>query len=375
MSGQADQIFLIEGEQLVALPARPFRAGLFGKTREEALQTLIERYPDVLPGRQMDPGSEDPPRFVLLRREMPVSGWSLDHLLVDQRGVLTLVETKLIENLEARREVIGQIIEYAANALLTWGYGRAREKAAEYWSGRGKNLDDILQERFGQELEIESFWKTVEENLRQGRIRLLVVADELRPEVRRMIEYLNAEMNSAEVFGVEVRCYGEDTSSIVLVPQLIGQTQANIDRTPSAESPTKWPVERLQTAYDQVPNRDHGERLRTLLEWAVREQCFLQLRGKSPAFGLQGRGGDLIFSFSSDGTIWWYANAERYPGRAQERDKLHQELQTLDLVDPGLDPQTVVSGRNLPKKLFDLSSEEFTALLAIFSRFCGTSAG
>lgn len=372
MSSQADHIFVIEDEQLRALPERPFRAGLFGKTLEEALQTLIERYPDVLPGRQMDPVSEDPPRFVLLRREMPVSGWSLDHLLVDQRGVLTLVETKLIQNPEARREVIGQIIEYAANAVLAWGYGRAREKAAEYWSGRGKNLDDILQQRFGQELEIESFWKTVEENLRQDRIRLLVVADEIRPEVRRMIEYLNAEMSSAEVFGVEFRCYGDDTRSIVLVPQLIGQTQANIDRTPSAESPTLWTIERLRTACDQVPNRDHGERLRTLLEWAVREQCFLQARAKSPAFGLRGRGGGRIFGFYSDGTIYWFTNAA---GSARERDQLYQELQALDLVDPGLDPQTVVSGRNLPKKLFDLSSEEFTALLAIFSRFCGTSAG
>lgn len=271
MPGQADHILVIEDEQLRALSARPFRAGLFGKTLEEALQTLIERYPDVLPGRQMDPGSEDPPRFALLRREMPIGGWSLDHLLVDQRGVLTLVETKLIENPEARREVIGQIIEYTANAVLAWGSGRAREKAAEYWSGRGRNLDDGLQEKFGQEVEVEAFWKMVEESLRQGRIRLLAVADELRLEVRRMIEYLNAEMSSAEVFGVEFRCYGEDTSSVVLVPQLIGQTQANIDRTPSAESPTLWTVDRLQTAHDQLPSRDLGERLRTLLEWAVRE--------------------------------------------------------------------------------------------------------
>ncbi len=74
---------------------------------------LIERYPEVLPGKQIDPGSDDPPRFALLRREVPVAGGSLDHLLVDQHGVLTLVETKLAENPEARREVVGQMLDYA----------------------------------------------------------------------------------------------------------------------------------------------------------------------------------------------------------------------------------------------------------------------
>jgi len=116
MHGKSDEVFVIENGNFRALPSRPYRAGLFGKTLEEALQILIEKDPRILPGKQMDPGSDDPPRFVLLRREMPVGGWSLDHLLVDQRAVLTLVEAKLIQNLGASREVLGQILEYAASS-------------------------------------------------------------------------------------------------------------------------------------------------------------------------------------------------------------------------------------------------------------------
>lgn len=56
----SDQVFVIEGEALRALSARPLRAGLFGTTLEEALQTLIARYPEVLPGRQIEPDSADP---------------------------------------------------------------------------------------------------------------------------------------------------------------------------------------------------------------------------------------------------------------------------------------------------------------------------
>lgn len=64
---------------------------------------MLEEHPAIIPGNQIDPTNEDPPRFVLLRREMPVGGWSLDHLYVDQYGVLTLVETKLLQNPESRR--------------------------------------------------------------------------------------------------------------------------------------------------------------------------------------------------------------------------------------------------------------------------------
>ena len=95
MQTQSDEVFLLDAEQLSPLPARPMRAGLFGKTLEDALQTLLQKYPEIIPGKQIDPGSDDPPRFVLLRREMPLGGWSLDHLYVDQRAILTLVETKL----------------------------------------------------------------------------------------------------------------------------------------------------------------------------------------------------------------------------------------------------------------------------------------
>jgi len=144
-----DEVFWIEGEDLYSLPVRPMKEGIFGKRLEDALQTLIEKHPSVIPGQMIDPGSEDPPRLVLLRREMPISSWPLDHLLVDQRGVLTLVETKLIQNPDARREVIGQIMEYADNAVERWNVSRLQEDAAKYWFDRGKELSNVIEEGLG----------------------------------------------------------------------------------------------------------------------------------------------------------------------------------------------------------------------------------
>ena len=131
----SDEIFLIGESGIKVLPSRPFRAGLFGKNLEEALQTLIAKQPNIINGRQIEPGSADPPRFVLLRREMPVGDWSLDHLLVDQRGVPTFVEAKLIENPEARRAVIGQVLDYVALASEKWGEGQLRQLSAKKAAG------------------------------------------------------------------------------------------------------------------------------------------------------------------------------------------------------------------------------------------------
>lgn len=369
MARKYDEVFVIEGEDLRALPARPLRAGLFGTTLEDALQTLIERYPEVLPGKQMNPSSDDPPRFVLLCREMSVGGWSLDHLLVDHRGVLTLVEAKLIQNPEARRSVIGQIMEYAATAVETWGNGRAREKAAGFWSRKGRELEEVILERFGDEIDdAELFWDEVENNLQRGRIRLIIAADELHSEVRRTIEYLNTEMRTAEIYGLELRFYGGESESLVLVPNLVGQTQAAADRKGESDI-VRWTVARLRNAYDNLSDRDTGARLRQVLDWAVEQDFFMESRAKNPGFGLRGRSGDRILSFQPDWTFC-YLNERYYPNGAEERDQLVAELKGLSMYHRDFNPQGVEMGKNLDRELADLGDDEFRRLLDILSRFC-----
>ena len=132
-----------------------------------------------------------------------------------------------MQNPESRRDVIGQIIEYAANAFDLWASGAARQYAAEHWNRQGRELDDVLIEAFGEEIDIDTFWDLVESNLRQGRIRMIIAADELRPEVRRMIEYLNSEMQNAEVLGLELKCYGSEADSVVMVPTISGRSETS----------------------------------------------------------------------------------------------------------------------------------------------------
>ena len=70
---------------------------------ENELQELIAEHPELLDGEQIRPGN--PRRWILVTREksvaeLPGAGgrWSVDHLIVDQDAVPTLVEVKRGEN-------------------------------------------------------------------------------------------------------------------------------------------------------------------------------------------------------------------------------------------------------------------------------------
>ena len=367
MKENSDEIFSLKGDNLLKIPSRDTRTGFRGKSLEDALQTLLEQYPGIIPGSQISPSSEEPPHFALLRREMPVGSWSLDHLYVDQFGVLTLVETKLIQNPESRRDVIGQIIEYAANARDAWGSGQIRNYATEFWHKRGRDLEDVLQEKF-PDLDKEEFWRNIEINLRQGRFRLLIGADTIRPEVRRMIEYLNNEMQNVEVLGLELRMYGEDGDNLIFVPRIIGQTQSIMDRKTSPSSLTNWVPELLREAYQKMP-AEQGPSLIKVLEWSLETGGFLKSRSQTPSFGIKYRNGNRFLSFYNDGSIYLMITASRYDDDIEIRDRILEELQSLNLFSEDIIAEEVTSGRTSIRKIWELSEKEFEILFEILIKY------
>lgn len=181
-------------------------------SREDILQELLETYPDLLPGDQFTP--ESPRRWLLVACEMGVpdpSGLgdrrSLDHLYLDQDGIPTFVECKRASDTRIRREVVAQMLDYAANGLTHWNVKRLRQAATESAKQRGKAIETEVQVLLGDgpEADIDSFWLRVEENLRSGKVRLLFVADSIPAELRRLVEFLNEKMSDVEVLAVEIK--------------------------------------------------------------------------------------------------------------------------------------------------------------------------
>lgn len=224
----AGEIFLLSGEQLVAMREQAYDS-------EDLLQALLAKYPHLLAGDQL---AGSPRRWLLVKREAGVpdgdaggSRWSLDHLFIDQEAVPTLVEVKRSDDTRIRREVVGQMLDYAANGVVYWPSERLRSDFETRCAKEQKDADEVFRESLGDQADQERFWGEVEQNLRSGRVRLVFVADLIPPELRRVIEFLNERMSPTEVVGVEIKQYVGDGGIRTLVPRVVGQTeQARIQK-------------------------------------------------------------------------------------------------------------------------------------------------
>ena len=203
--------------------------------REEELQALIAEHPEVLDGEQMRPGA--PLRWILIAREQGIAEssdaaarWAVDHLLVDQDAVPTLVEVKRGSNSEIRRTIVGQMLEYAAHAARTWTADTLRQAFEESTDARGldpsEELGKLLVPDGEGEPDADGFWERVATNLAAARLRLLFVADDIPDPLERVVEFLNAQMAGIEVLAVEIKQFKGDSRQ-TLVPRVIGRTAAS----------------------------------------------------------------------------------------------------------------------------------------------------
>jgi hypothetical protein len=221
----AEGVFLVDQSGMLEMSYAGFDT-------EADLQELLARYPSLLAGRQIDQSS--PRHWLLIAREKGVPAfegglarWSADHLFVDQDGIPTIVEVKRSTNTQIRREVVGQMLDYAANGIRYWPPEQLRADLVRRMEGDSDMADrqvvDLLERAGITDADVEEFWQKVADNLSVGKLRLLFVADEIPETLRRIIEFLNEQLVQCEVLGLEVRQFRSGTHR-VLVPTVVGQT-------------------------------------------------------------------------------------------------------------------------------------------------------
>jgi len=181
-------VFLRRGEDLVAMVETPYEA-------ESVLQQLLARYPTLLTN---DGAAGE--QWLLIRREAGLAigeasgrGY-LDHLFVDSAGIPTLVEVKRSTDARIRREVVGQMLDYAANAAVRWGGDTLQRWFEEACAERGSDPEQLLLDAFPAVENATMFWDQVRTNLVAERFRLVFVADSIPSELRRIVEFLNGQM-------------------------------------------------------------------------------------------------------------------------------------------------------------------------------------
>lgn len=256
-------IYLRQGEELVAMVEQPYDA-------ETVLQDLLATHPELLGGDEAEGN-----RWLLVRRELGIDfggedpdRWSADHLFLDKHGVPTLVEVKRSSDSRIRREVVGQMLDYASAATV-WSPEKVRGAFEEAREAAGEDPDEALTAFLGTDADPDEFWANVDANLHAGRLRLVFVADGVPPELRRVVEFLNEQMTETEVLVLELRQYVEPGGTRqTLVPRLIGRTETARQAKGSRSSRVrrKWTEQDLVSAIREAQPPQLAERMIELYE-------------------------------------------------------------------------------------------------------------
>jgi hypothetical protein len=258
-------IFLLQGdESLIEMREQAYDS-------EAVLQRLLAQYPNLLAGDQIN--RAEPRRWLLVAREMGVPGeevggdrWSLDHLFLDQEGVPTLVEVKRSADTRIRREVVGQMLDYAANAVVYWPVERLQAQFEATQAAAGQDPALALAGVIGPAGDPAQFWQTVKTNLQAGKVRLVFVADEIPAELSRVVEFLNGQMDPAEVLAIEIRQYvGQDMRT--LVPRLVGQAK-KLPVAAQRPSGDVWDEARFLATLGGQHGEQAAQIARQILQWA-----------------------------------------------------------------------------------------------------------
>lgn len=192
---------------------------------EKTIQEVIEKCPDILPFSDIDISFGS---FAHLCREYKTQNGPIDHVLLGEHGEICLIETKLWRNPEARRKVIGQIIDYGS-ALRGMTYTDFEESVKRH-SRTNKSLFEIHKSAFGETLPEEVLVDSVSRTLSEGSFLLMIVGDGIRSEIIEMKNYLdNFPGNLSTLALVELRAYKHEGKTLFL-PLLVTKT-VEIGRT------------------------------------------------------------------------------------------------------------------------------------------------
>lgn len=276
------------------------------KIDEGWLQGLVFSQPRALPIADIDPTFAP---ILPIAREVRTNVGPIDALFVSPGGLLTIVEAKLWRNPEARREVVGQIIDYAKE-LATWNYEDVDQLVLNH---RGRSLWELVSET--QDADVpeseQRFVDEVTRNLERGRFLLLIVGDGIREGVERMTAFLQRTPHLHFTLAlVEMHTYTlPGAEDLLIVPSIVMQTRevvravvrvehhledgprvnvglaedVAVDRAAARELGESDFREKLQRHPDATPSIVHA--IDQLLE-LCREEPVLQVRWNSRSFAV-----------------------------------------------------------------------------------------
>lgn len=218
-------------------PFELIRADLSAGMTEKWLQRVLFENPRLLPIDQMALGAG---KMVPVCRELPLPKMGknvfVDIFGVTTEGRIVIIECKLWRNPQARREVVAQIIEYAA-LLRRWSYADLTARLKPIFKTQVENPLYEAARLLEPNLEEARFADAVARSLRTGDFFLIVAGDGIREDMAAIAEHL-AQQGSHFAL-VEFQHFSDRTGRSLLVPSMPFRTEVvrqriltNIDGEP-----------------------------------------------------------------------------------------------------------------------------------------------
>jgi len=215
----APVLITADGTRASALTALPLGVDGHGFT-EADIQALVQAHPTCMPIAEIDALFRDP---VPICTELSTPAGPIDNFMVTPSGLPVLVECKLWRNPQARREVVGQILDYAKE-LSRWSSSDLQRELRKKTGISGDFVIERLRAA-GHPVDEVEFNDALTANLRRGRFLLLIVGDGIREGVEAITEYLQVHAGMHFTLGlVEMPLFRVDDGSILLVPRVVART-------------------------------------------------------------------------------------------------------------------------------------------------------
>jgi len=208
---------------------------------ERELQDLLKKSSSDLIPLDVSTGDTD----AVYADELPTRAGPIDLLGIGTSGSVSVMECKLARNPQSRREVVGQVLDYAA---WLWESSMA-DVADAFRQRRGIDPFRLLAERAsarGDEYDEEACRAALSRALDVGDFRLLIAVDQFTPELRRIIQYVNQRSGSGGGVRIVALAFPRfsDDSAEILVPEAYGNELPE-EREPT--NPTE--TEQLHTEF------------------------------------------------------------------------------------------------------------------------------
>lgn len=188
---------------------------------EDFIQDLCFNNTNLLPVEEIEPIYNG---LIPLCRELSMPSGFCDVAYINESGLITLVECKLWKNPEARRKVIGQIIDYAKD-LASWDYETFEKNVLVCHKGNENSLIEIIH-NYSPDVDESTFIDNVNKNMKKGRFLLLIVGDGIRENTEEMVRFMNDYSKlSFTISLVELPIYKiENTASLIVAPRILVKT-------------------------------------------------------------------------------------------------------------------------------------------------------